>query len=793
MINPLFPRLLVASLLAWCATASAGPGMPNDIAPTAHVADGFEFVPLSPSIRDIRTRFDATGGNIAEFALVGPTVMAFPPDTDGHVFVATQRGRVFHITYERDAKDRPVVTGMTQMLDIRDKVSAAIDRGLIGMAVHPDFRNGKGRLYLSYTHANGDLDGYYESTCHDEALGAHPCTLVKEKTAGLAWYEVDNYIADPLSEHLILGKVRGTAEKPSCSDYSPQADCIYSDSGSHTVGGVAFDPKTRAVCLATGDGAGFYKADPLAIRAADLDNLSGKILCVDPDTGLGLPSNPYWTGNPADKASRVVVYGLRNPYRFMFNEARELIIYMVGWNQIESIYRAYPDKGGYAGWPCHGVETPVTDYQYLSECKVEPPEAVLEPVYDYIHPPENDYQAAVVGAARFGSIYPEWLAGRYAVGDYRNDWVKVMTLDEASERMQEDFELAHGTDPQNPIELGAPVMFHNDNQGRVMMLSFMSGVVDGFNIGTIHEIVYEDTSGVEEPPDEPEVADPETTSARISYEPLTTSYLYAFDCSESSINGKVIDIGDSILCRWDFEDGSPRIESNGLMTHRFPGPGNYRVGLTLIDASGLIIAHAERDVRVADPLQLAQPVALEFALPQRDVAISESFKANLKVLNSGAEEPFCALLDVIDTSTDNVVREVRRCTTLPTDATTTLQFPLFFSEPGTFGFEVKYVATESDVPAADFIAYLGRERFGDIDIINRSGVSDGQPEVSVNDPDHDASGGAPNDDIGAGNDDADPPSAQTGVDRGVFSGAGDTWLGMLLAASLLLRRRSRRP
>ena len=72
---------------------------------------------------------------------------------------------------------------------------------------------------------------------------------------------------------------------------------------------------------------------------------------VDKETGQGLPSNPYWDGDPASKRSRVWLYGLRNPYRFLVRDGTgstdpglgdpgTLYVGNTGWNQFNSIYAA---------------------------------------------------------------------------------------------------------------------------------------------------------------------------------------------------------------------------------------------------------------------------------------------------------------------------------------------------------------------------------------------------------------------------------------------------------------------
>ena len=66
----------------------------------------------------------------------------------------------------------------------------------------------------------------------------------------------------------------------------------------------------------------YLKIDSLS-HAADvqsLDSLSGKVLCIDPLTGLG----------PADNRARIWQYGLRNPFPATFDEEGRLFLADVG-------------------------------------------------------------------------------------------------------------------------------------------------------------------------------------------------------------------------------------------------------------------------------------------------------------------------------------------------------------------------------------------------------------------------------------------------------------------------------
>jgi glucose/arabinose dehydrogenase len=69
--------------------------------------------------------------------------------------------------------------------------------------------------------------------------------------------------------------------------------------------------------------------------------LSGAVLRVDPVTGNGVAGNPLYNAqNPSSNASRIIGYGLRNPFRFTFRPgSSELWVGDVGWNTYEEVNR----------------------------------------------------------------------------------------------------------------------------------------------------------------------------------------------------------------------------------------------------------------------------------------------------------------------------------------------------------------------------------------------------------------------------------------------------------------------
>ncbi len=101
-----------------------------------------------------------------------------------------------------------------------------------------------------------------------------------------------------------------------------------------------------------------------AFRSQRLQSLSGKILRVAPETGLGLPDNPFWTGDANDNASRVWALGFRNPFRFTVGPGPGpglLYTADVGyatWEEFSVVRR-----GDNHGWPCFEDPDPQPDYQ----------------------------------------------------------------------------------------------------------------------------------------------------------------------------------------------------------------------------------------------------------------------------------------------------------------------------------------------------------------------------------------------------------------------------------------------
>jgi glucose/arabinose dehydrogenase len=110
--------------------------------------------------------------------------------------------------------------------------------------------------------------------------------------------------------------------------------------------------------------------------------LDGAVLRVDPATGNGVAGNPmYNPQNPSSNASRIIGYGLRNPFRFTFRPGTpELWVGDVGWNTWEEVNRMTsptPTSAVNFGWPCYEGAGRMSSYDSanLTICETSTPPA----------------------------------------------------------------------------------------------------------------------------------------------------------------------------------------------------------------------------------------------------------------------------------------------------------------------------------------------------------------------------------------------------------------------------------
>ncbi|MBN4066225.1 PQQ-dependent sugar dehydrogenase, partial [Ahrensia sp. AH-315-G08] len=327
-------------------------------------------------------------------------------------------------------------TVVSTLLDIRSEVNSTGDRGLMDIALHPDFEN------------NPYLYAYVIVDPADAASQSGNAGLDGggNRYAHVVRYTVDDSgtlpTIDPASKVILVGgagqsltDISGNGaqdftnvnfENERASDVDATTgeyvqDYIKADSSSHVGGALAFGPDGM-LYISTGDGVSFDYADGRAVSVQSNDALAGKILRVDPLTGDGLIDNPFVDEGDdlTTNESKVYQSGLRNPYVITFSEDGKLFISETGWFSWEEINQG--EAGANFGWPYYeggdsGILEKTPIFQNLESAPafyagVDDGSIVVTAAYRGFSHLESDpgySMAAIIGSSSIytGEQYPE--------------------------------------------------------------------------------------------------------------------------------------------------------------------------------------------------------------------------------------------------------------------------------------------------------------------------------------------------------------------------------------------------
>lgn len=362
----------------------------------------------------------------------------------GETFVADQPGRL-HRVGEGGATD--------VALDLRDAIvslSGYEERGLLGVALHPDFPETP-RLYVRYSAPRRD------GTPEDYS---HTFVLAEFTRTGGAF--------DRGSERTVL-------EIP-----QPQSN--------HNAGSVVFGP-AGYLYVGVGDGGGsgdsgrghaddWYGANAGG-NGQDTDaNRLGSILRIDVDErGAGKPYGvPTENPLPDSPYPEQYAWGFRNPWRFGFDDidstaageqAETLVAADVGQNRYEEVNAV--EKGGNYGWNvregrhCYGSES----------CPTETPDGapLVDPVVEYPHEGDGVSGVSVVGGSVYRGDALSALRGEYVFGDW-NAQGRLFVATPDGDRWPTRVLPVDGLDPYLTA-------FGSDSSGELLACTSQSGGLSG--------------------------------------------------------------------------------------------------------------------------------------------------------------------------------------------------------------------------------------------------------------------------------------------------------------------------
>ena len=250
-------------------------------------------------------------------------VVAFP-DNSGRLAVIDQIGKIWII----DAEGHSMATPFMDLTSRIVPLSAGYDeRGLLGLAFHPDYSN-NGRFFV-----------YYQ---------------MPRRTGGPApnvnW---NNYSL--ISEFKV-------SSNPNMADLSTERKILdWDDPQSNHNGGTLAFGKDGYLYISIGDGGNANDVGPGHVEdwyaanaggnAQNIEaNLFGKILRIDINNGnpYGIPMDNPFVNKPG--RDEIYAYGFRNPFRFSFDMSGANNLYagdagQLLWEEIDQV-----KKGGNYGW-----------------------------------------------------------------------------------------------------------------------------------------------------------------------------------------------------------------------------------------------------------------------------------------------------------------------------------------------------------------------------------------------------------------------------------------------------------
>ncbi|HSI88318.1 MAG TPA: PQQ-dependent sugar dehydrogenase [Pyrinomonadaceae bacterium] len=296
--------------------------------------------------------------------LSSPVLLTHAKDGSGRKFIL-ERGGVIKVV-------QPGSTTPTIFVNITARVLSGGERGLLGLAFHPNFATNS-YFFVNYTR---QTDG---------------ATIVSRFTA-----TSNNTQGDPNSERILL-----TIPQPFSN---------------HNGGMIEFRedlPGVHNLYVGMGDGG---SANDPGSRSQNINELLGKYLRITPDVSgnnanppyTNPPDNPYVGTNGADE---IYAIGVRNPWRWSFDRrgSRQLYAGDVGqglWEEMSII-----TLGGNFGWRVYeGTQCTGLDPTLCT------PSNFIMPVFQYAN--SGSPRCAITGGYVYRGLQGALPLGSYLYGDY---------------------------------------------------------------------------------------------------------------------------------------------------------------------------------------------------------------------------------------------------------------------------------------------------------------------------------------------------------------------------------------
>ncbi|MBL7818672.1 MAG: RICIN domain-containing protein [Saprospiraceae bacterium] len=540
----------------------------------------------------------------------------------------------------------------TPMLNISDEVGDWRDFGLASVCLDPNFDN-NGLIYLFYM-----VDRHHLLYYGTPQYSATTNTYYQASISRVTRYRINlgtNPTTDYTSRKVLLGESKTTG-----------VPLVHE---SHAGGTLVFGTD-GTLLITTGDNASYASVDKGsasetywqqaindgimrsqenvgAFRSQMVNSFCGKVLRIDPNTGDGIASNPFYdAASPRSPKSRVWALGLRNPFRMSFwsgtgstnpadGNPGTLLVGDVGWNTWEDFHVI--DKGGLnCGWPVYEGQTNAGGYygtnvpnqdesnQTFENLCRQPTSPTVNPTpsqrrFTHSRPAlawkhgandarvpwfsgttPTDPQIGIAGSPATGTLFGgncaaggvfytgtgmgSFYQNSYFFADFGQNWIKNVTLHNTGDHwIHEVREFA----PTNYAK-GIVDLEQNPLDNSIFYVNINTGTIQKLSLGG----------------NRPPVA--VLTADKLSgTSPLTVNFSSA---------GSSDPDGNPITYLWDFGDGTTSTLANPTKTFTATGSRGFTVRLTVTDNQGLAdsktltvsINNTAPSVRITNPTDNAQ-------------------------------------------------------------------------------------------------------------------------------------------------------------------------------------------
>jgi len=369
---------------------------------------------------------DISLSRFTSLSFSAPIALLQAPKDDTRWYVVEQGGTVKQFSGANPGS-------ASTFVDITSRVNSGGEKGLLGMAFHPDFPTDN-RVFLSYTSGTSPLVSRISS-----------------------FRSLDSGVTlDAGSESVLM-----TVEQPE---------------DNHNGGHIAFGPDGY-LYIGLGDGGGGGDIHGDRGNGQRLTTLLGKLLRIDingaPPYAIP-PTNPFAAnsvclavGRPSGECPEIYAYGFRNPWRWNFDRDNgELWLADVGQGDWEEVNRVV--LGGNYGWRCReGAH----DYDPSTPgCSAG---ALIDPVTEYDH----NLGESITGGYVYRGPQTTALKGRYLFADFGSGRIFAWVPENAAQPRQPTQLLASGLNISS---------FGQGNDGELYVVHYF---------GTLHKITFESSTG----------------------------------------------------------------------------------------------------------------------------------------------------------------------------------------------------------------------------------------------------------------------------------------------------------